>query len=61
MEDHEVPSVETRDAARQLGVSFRELYDLIDAGRLPAYKLGRNIKLRQGDIDSCRKSHPEGA
>ena len=52
------PNVETRDAARQLGVSFRELYALIDAKKLAAYKVGRNAKLRQADIDDYRRRRP---
>lgn len=61
MNDHEVPNVGTRDATRQLGVSFRDLYDLIDANELPAYKVDRDIKLRQADIDDYRKAHPTPA
>lgn len=61
MEDHDVPYVETREAARQLGVSFRELYGLIDAGALPAYKVGRDIKLRQSDVDAIRQGPTAGA
>ncbi|MDQ6727085.1 MAG: helix-turn-helix domain-containing protein [Actinomycetota bacterium] len=45
-----------RDAARQLGVSFRDLYGLIDAGKLPAYKVGRDVLLRQADIDDHRRN-----
>ncbi len=52
------PSVRTSDAARQLGVSFRELYALIDAGALAAYKVGRDVMLCQADIDSYRRSPP---
>ena len=53
----EEPSVciNTREAARQLGVSVRELYDLIDSRRLRALKTGRNIKLRQVDVDDSRR------
>ena len=36
VDEQELPSVRTSDAARQLGVSFRELYALIDAKALPA-------------------------
>lgn len=56
MEDHEAPIVGTRDAARQLGVSFRDLYSLIDAGKLPAYKVDRDVMLRQADIDDYRRN-----
>ena len=58
IDDQDVPSVRTSDAARQLGVSFRELYALIDAKALPAYKVGRDIKLRQADIDAYKRTHP---
>ena len=61
MEAEEVADLETREAARQLGVSPRELYDLIDAGELPAYKVGRNIKLRQADVDAFRRRDPSGS
>lgn len=52
IDDQDVPGVRTSDAARQLGVSFRELYALIDARALPAYKVGRDVMLRQADIDA---------
>ena len=39
---------------------FRELYELIDAGELPAYKVGRNIKLRQADVDAFRRRDSSG-
>jgi len=58
MEDNETPIVGTRDAARQLGVSFRELYALIDAKKLPAYKVDRDVMLRQVDIDDYRRNQP---
>ncbi len=60
IEEHKAPNVETRDAARQLAVSFRELYHLIDAGKLPAYKVGRDIKLRQADVDDFRRDRAAG-
>ena len=58
IKEHDARSVRPRDAARQLGVSFRELYALIDARRLPAYKDDRDIKLRQADIDDYRRNRP---
>jgi excisionase family DNA binding protein len=60
IEEHKAPNVEIRDAARQLGVSFRELYHLIDAGKLPAYKVGRDIKLRQADVNDFRRGRAGG-
>ena len=58
IEEETVPSVRPRDAARQLGVSFRELYALIDAKALPAFKVGRDVMLRQADIDDYRRNQP---
>jgi len=60
MEPDGTPTLEVRDASRQLGVPIRELYDLIDRRELHAYKVGRNIKLRQADVDGYRRSHPDG-
>ena len=48
----------TRDAAVRLGVAPRELYRLVDTGELPAYKHGRDIRLRQADVDAYRTAHP---
>ncbi len=58
IDEADVPSVKPREAARQLGVSFRELYALIDAKALPAYKVDRDIMVRQADIDEYRRNQP---
>lgn len=58
IDEHDAPSVRPRDAARQLGVSFRDLYGLIGAGKLPAYKVDRDVILRQADIDDYRRNQP---
>ena len=58
IDEQDVASVRPRDAARQLGVSFRELYALIDAKALPAFKAGRDVMLRQADIDDYRRNQP---
>jgi excisionase family DNA binding protein len=48
----------TAEAARRLGVTPRTLYRFIDEGQLPAYRFGRVIRLKEGEvdgfIDSCR-------
>ncbi len=44
--------VSTKEASEQLGITLRTLYRLIDEGQIPAYKLGRVIRLRQPDIDT---------
>jgi len=41
----------TKEASQRLGVNLRTLYRFIDEGDLPAYKFGRVIRLRTGDID----------
>ncbi|MGH8916768.1 MAG: helix-turn-helix domain-containing protein [Actinomycetes bacterium] len=42
--------VGTREACEQLGVTLRTLYRFIDEGQLPAYKMGRVIRLKETDI-----------
>jgi excisionase family DNA binding protein len=42
----------TRDACERLGVTLRTLYRFIDEGQLPAYKMGRVIRLQSSDIES---------
>jgi excisionase family DNA binding protein len=41
----------TGDAAQKLGITVRTLYRLIDEGQLAAYKMGRVIRLQEGEID----------
>lgn len=47
----EVNWVSTREASRQLGITVRTLYRLIDGGQIAAYKFGRVIRMKQPDID----------
>ena len=42
----------TRAAADQLGITTRTLYRLIDGGKIPAYKFGRVIRLRQSEVEA---------
>lgn len=48
----------TKEGSARLGVTLRTLYRFIDEGQLPAYKFGRVIRLKEGDvqqfIDSSR-------
>jgi len=48
----------TGETARRLGVTTRTLYRFIDEGRLPAYRFGRVIRLKESEvaefIESCR-------
>lgn len=48
----EIEWLSTQDAARRLGVTPRTLYRFIDVGDLPAYRLGRVIRLKAGDVDA---------
>jgi len=41
-------------AAGQLGLTLRELYRLIDTGRLPAYRIAGELKLMADDVDRWR-------
>jgi excisionase family DNA binding protein len=45
-------------AARRLGMSRADLYRLIDAGQLPAYRIGRLIRLLEADVEAYRLRHP---
>ena len=51
MADDEIRWMSTQAAARRLGVTVRTLYRMIDEGQLPAYKLGRVIRLKQSEVD----------
>lgn len=42
----------TTEAAEVLGVVPRTLYRMIDEGLIPAYKMGRVIRLKASDLDA---------
>lgn len=48
----------TVETARRLGITPRTLYRFIDDGKLPAYRFGRVIRLKESEvaefIESCR-------
>lgn len=44
--------VGTATAAEVLGVVPRTVYRFIDSGDLPAYKMGRVLRLRRSDLDT---------
>ncbi|GGI05603.1 helix-turn-helix domain-containing protein [Egicoccus halophilus] len=52
MAREEVTWLSTREAARQLGITTRTLYRLIDSGQVPAYKFGRVIRLKEAEVDA---------
>ncbi|MHB8464314.1 MAG: helix-turn-helix domain-containing protein [Acidimicrobiales bacterium] len=41
----------TPDAAERLGITQRTLYRLIDEGQVPAYKMGRVLRVKATDLD----------
>ena len=46
----------TTEAAEKLGVVPRTLYRMIDEGQIPAYKMGRVIRLKEADLDTFLES-----
>jgi excisionase family DNA binding protein len=52
----EIVWLSTQDAARRLGVTPRTLYRFVDQGELPAYRLGRVIRLKADDVDAFIES-----
>lgn len=41
----------TPEACARLGVTLRTLYRFIDEGQLPAYKMGRVIRLQEHEVE----------
>jgi excisionase family DNA binding protein len=41
----------TTEVRERLGITLRTLYRLIDEGQIPAYKIGRVIRMKAEDID----------
>jgi len=48
--DQPIRWMSTREACEHLGVTLRTLYRFIDEGELPAYKMGRVIRLQAADV-----------
>jgi excisionase family DNA binding protein len=42
----------TTEVRDQLGITLRTLYRLIDEGQIPAYKIGRVIRMKEEDVDA---------
>ncbi len=40
----------TKESARRLGITPRTLYRFIDDGKIPAYRLGRVIRLKESEV-----------
>jgi excisionase family DNA binding protein len=41
----------TPEACARLGVTLRTLYRFIDEGQLPAYRMGRVIRLQEAEVE----------
>jgi excisionase family DNA binding protein len=41
----------TPEAAERLGITQRTLYRLIDEGQVPAYKMGRVLRVKAADLE----------
>ena len=52
MSDNQIVWMSTKEAAERLGITLRTLYRFIDEGSLPAYKVGRVIRLKQDEVDT---------
>jgi excisionase family DNA binding protein len=37
--------------ARKLGVTMRTVYMILDTGQLPAYRIGRVIRIKRADVE----------
>ena len=51
----------TAEVAALLRITLRTLYRLIDEGELPAYKMGRLIRLRTAEVEAYRDANGGGA
>ena len=58
MNSADIRWLSTAEAAKRLGITPRTLYRFIDEGQLAAYRFGRVIRLKEGEvdvfIDNCR-------
>ncbi|MEI2700118.1 MAG: helix-turn-helix domain-containing protein [Microthrixaceae bacterium] len=50
MSTADIEWLNTKESARRLGITPRTLYRFIDDGRIPAYRLGRVIRLKESEV-----------
>ncbi|WP_419919934.1 helix-turn-helix domain-containing protein [Candidatus Poriferisocius sp.] len=53
--DSQILWLNTETAAKRLGITTRTLYRFINEGSLPAYRMGRVIRVNQADVDEFIK------
>jgi len=46
----------SNEAAERLGVTTATLYRFIDEGRLPAYRMGRVIRLKESELEDFERT-----
>ena len=51
-EEHDDSTVSVRETAAALSISARRVYELIDEGRLPATKQGRELRVQRADLQA---------
>ncbi|WP_420637483.1 helix-turn-helix domain-containing protein [Candidatus Poriferisocius sp.] len=56
MSEKQIEWLNTETAARRLGITTRTLYRFINEGGLPAYRMGRVIRVKQTDVDAFIES-----
>ncbi len=56
MSDAQIMWLNTETAAKRLGITTRTLYRFINEGGLPAYRMGRVIRVKQADVDAFIES-----
>ena len=56
MSDTQIVWLNTETAAKRLGITTRTLYRFINEGGLPAYRMGRVIRVKQADVDEFIES-----
>ena len=56
MSDTQIVWLNTETAAKRLGITTRTLYRFINEGGLPAYRMGRVIRVKQTDVDDFIES-----
>lgn len=44
------------EVAAELRVSTMTVYRLVKAGELPAFRIGKNYRIRRGDLDTYRQA-----
>lgn len=43
--------ISTTQAAERLGITRQRVFDLIESGRLPAFKIGRSYAINESDLE----------